>query len=122
MHTFYEKQIHERASEEEEAVTESVEKTDKVAQDEVDNLKTPESIIKETSINNTSPPSILKTPKKNDDFVFKTPIKTASGALTTPLKTTPLKLAPSVDDCSASGSLTTPQKALLLSPSTPVTR
>ena len=69
-----------------------------------------------------SPTANLKTPKKKDDFVFKTPIKTVGGALTTPIKgITPVKGITPLES-KTEPSLTTPQKSLLLSPKTPVSR
>ena len=79
-------------------------------------------------VTETSPK--FKTPKKKvDDFVFKTPIKTVDGSLTTPIKAlgnllTPVKGITAIEakDPEPLPSLTTPQKSLLLSPATPVSR
>ena len=83
---------------------------------------------KDAEVTETSPK--FKTPKKKvDDFVFKTPIKTVDGSLTTPIKAlgnllTPVKGITAIEakDPEPLPSLTTPQKSLLLSPKTPVSR
>ena len=89
---------------------------------------TPERGAEQKEVTETSPK--FKTPKKKvDDFVFKTPIKTVDGSLTTPIKAlgnllTPVKGITAIEakDPEPLPSLTTPQKSLLLSPATPVSR